>query len=284
MALSSVVGVDHVVITVRDLPASARAWGALGFTISPPGTHSAVLGTGNYTIMFADDYLELLGVLNETPHNLPTRSFLAEREGIERTAFTARDAAKGAAEIRAMGYEPVGPISFGRPVPLTGGKTGEARFNVFRWPVDQKPGGMAIFACQHLTRENVWLPELQSHANGAIGIKRIEICSHDPMGAARMMASMIKRRESYSLADGLFTVRSGGARADFTFTNPAGLAARYPEAARAGATMTGASALVLKTSSLKAAKAALGAAAVVDGPRVIAPASRANGVIVAFEE
>ncbi len=76
---------------------AAENWKRLGFTVSPRGTHSAKMGSGNYTIMLDPDYIELLGVLAETEHNAPARAFLARRgEGIERIAFTAVDAAAGA--------------------------------------------------------------------------------------------------------------------------------------------------------------------------------------------
>ena len=41
MPLKHILGLDHVVVTVRDLDASARQWQSLGFTVSPRGTHSA---------------------------------------------------------------------------------------------------------------------------------------------------------------------------------------------------------------------------------------------------
>ena len=113
MALKNVIGIDHAVVVVRDLDKAAENWKRLGFTVSPRGTHSAKMGSGNYTIMLDPDYIELLGVLVETEHNAPTRAFLAKRgEGIERIAFTAVDSAAGAEEIRARGYEPVGPDRF----------------------------------------------------------------------------------------------------------------------------------------------------------------------------
>src|SRR3979411_2240087 len=80
-------------------------WRPLDFTVSPRCAHSAKMGSRNYTIMLDPDYIELLGVLAETEHNAPTRSFLADRgEGIERIAFTAIDSAAGAEEVRARGY------------------------------------------------------------------------------------------------------------------------------------------------------------------------------------
>jgi len=66
MPIPSVVGLDHVVVVVRDLDAAAAQWQRLGFTISPRGTHSAHMGTANYTMMLREDYLEILGVVAPT--------------------------------------------------------------------------------------------------------------------------------------------------------------------------------------------------------------------------
>src|SRR5437868_12997103 len=137
VALKSVIGIDHAVVMVRDLDNAAEKWRQLGFTVSPRGTHSAKMGSGNYTIMLGTDYIELLGVLVETDHNAPTRAFLARTGGgIERVAFTTPDAAAGAEEIRARGYTPIGPIDFERPVTLPDGALSAAKFSVFQWPVD----------------------------------------------------------------------------------------------------------------------------------------------------
>ena len=55
MTLKHILGADHVVIAVRDLDAAAAQWRGLGFTLSPRGTHSPLIGTGNYTIKFEED-------------------------------------------------------------------------------------------------------------------------------------------------------------------------------------------------------------------------------------
>src|SRR5258705_5174831 len=141
VALKNIIGMDHAVVVVRDLDKSAENWKRLGFTVSPRGTHSAKMGSGNCTIMLDPDYMELLGVLVETEHNAPTRAFLAQRgEGIERVAFTAVDSAAGAEEIRARGFEPVGPTDFERPVTMPDGSLSAAKFSVFQWPIAEVPG------------------------------------------------------------------------------------------------------------------------------------------------
>jgi len=280
MPLKHILGLDHVVVTVRDLDASARQWQGLGFTVSPRGTHSPILGSGNYTIMFGEDYVELLGILAETEHNKPTRDFLKEREGIERAAFTTDDAAAGAAELKSRGLEPLGPVHFGRPVDLPNGGKGEARFNVFRWPLDENPGSLRIFACQHLTRETVWIPELQSHANGASRIIRVEVLAADPKVAAEHLSRLID--EPVKLQDDAWLVPSGGNRADFLFYDANGLARRYPDTVRVGAASAGAVAIVLASEDLDRAAKALGPVGIRHDAAVSVPAASANGVIVSF--
>ncbi|MGK7869621.1 VOC family protein [Falsiroseomonas sp. E2-1-a20] len=280
MALKHVIGVDHVVVAVRDLDAAAAAWRALGFTVSPRGTHSAHMGSGNYTIMFGEDYLELLGVLAPTEHNAPMRAFLDVREGLDRAAFTTDDAAAGADELRAKGIAAVGPISFGRPVTLPEGGEAEARFNVFQWPRSARPAGLGIFACQHMTRENVWIPSLQSHANGASRLVRIEVLARDPQAGAAELASLIDRTAE-AVEDGAWRVESGAGRAEFLFLGRDALSRRHPGILLDGLPEEGAAALVLGTRDLAAAGRALGVAA---GEAVAVPAARANGLLLRLVE
>jgi hypothetical protein len=257
MALQHVIGLDHVVVAVRDLDAAASAWQAVGFTLSPRGTHSAHMGSGNYTIMLGEDYIELLGVLAPTEHNASMRTFLEERQGLERAAFTTDDAQAGVAELRAKGIEAMGPVSFGRPVSLPGGGEAEARFEVFRWPTAMQPGGLGIFACQHLTRQNVWITTLQSHANAATRIMRIEVLTPGPEVAARELAHLLDR-EAERQADGAWRVRSGARRADLVFLDRDTLGRRHADVGLDAMPGQGAAALVLGTSDLSATREALG--------------------------
>lgn len=275
MALRHVIGLDHVVIAVRDLDAAADAWRALGFTVSPRGLHSAHMGSGNYTMMLGPDYMELLGVVAPTEHNAPMRAFLERRQGLDRAAFTTDDAAGGVAELTARGIAAIGPIAFGRPVTRPDGGTTEARFNVFQWPADARPGGLGIFACQHLTREAVWLPELQSHPNGASRILRLEILAADPATAAAELAHFTDHTPERD-PDGAHRVPTGPGRADIVFLDRATLAARHPGAATDGIT-DGPAALILETTDATGAARAFGTA---PGAPIIAPPSRATGVLL----
>ncbi len=280
--LSSLEGLDHVVVMVRNLDAAAEQWRALGFTVSPRGTHSPHLGTGNYTIMFGADYVELLGVLNGTELNAPSRAFLDRRgECIERAAFTTSDAAAGVAALRARGIEAHGPIEFSRPVDLPNGRSAQAAFSVFHWPVAQRPADLRIFACQHHTREAVWIPELLSHPNTATGIARMEIVTPTPLDAATELARLIDG-QAQPCADGVRVATAAG-RGEFLFLTQAALTERHPSARSESLPAEGVVALVVRARDLDAAARAAGAVAVVDASSVTVAAAHASGVMVVFE-
>jgi hypothetical protein len=239
------------------------------------------MGSGNYTIMFDPDYMELLGVLTPTEHNAPARAYLETRgEGIERVAFTAVDSADGAEEIRARGYPPVGPTDFERPVTMPNGTISAAKFRTFEWPRAETPGGIRIFACQHKTRETVWIPELMQHANGAKRLKQVVIVSPEPAKDAAHLSKMIDR-DPRSEADGAVAVPSGSDRADFVFLTRDQLGKRYPGVSLAGLPERGGAGLVI-AADLTAAEKALGATGVHSAGGIVVPPAAGNGTLLAF--
>jgi hypothetical protein len=281
MPLKSIVGLDHVVILARNLDAAAETWRTLGFTVAPRGIHTAAMGTANHTIMLAEDYIELIGVVADTERNAPTREFLKTRgEGIERSAFTTTSAADGVAEIKARGLEGTGPFDFGRPVDLPDGRKTEARFRTFLWPLNDRPGGMRIFACEHLTREAVWFPELTRHANTATRIDRVELVSANPRQAAEHMSRLIDRPVTTD-ADGALRVTSGGTRGAFVFLDRATLEKRHPGVPLDGLPQEGGVTLALRVANADAAKSAVGGRGVTTKPgSITVPPRYANGVIL----
>jgi hypothetical protein len=280
VALKNVIGIDHAVVMVRDLDRAAENWKRLGFTVSPRGTHSAHMGSGNYTIMLDPDYIELLGVLAPTEYNAPARAFLEKREGIERVAFTAVDATAGAEEIRARGYPPLGPTDFERPVTMPDDKLSAAKFRTFQWPTAEAPGGVRIFACQHKTRETVWIAELMRHANGARRLRQVLLVAPEPASEAAHLARMIDR-ELRNEPDGSVSVSSGADRADFVFLTREQLSRRFPNVPLAGLPERGGAGLSI-AADLALAEKALGSAAVRSGESLCVPPGLSNGTLLAF--
>jgi Glyoxalase-like domain len=219
-------------------------------------------------------------VLAPTEHNAPARAFLEKREGIERVAFTATDAAAGADEIRARGFTPLGPNDFERPVTMPDGRISAAKFRTFQWPTAEAPAGMRIFACQHKTRDTVWIPELMRHANGAKHLTQVLLIASDPPQEAAHL-SRLTDRETRKEADGAIAVPSGGDRADFVFMTRDQLGARYPGVSLAGLPERGAAGLVI-AADLTKTENALGATAVRSGKSLCVPPAAANGTLLAF--
>ena len=283
MPMKSIIGLDHVVVLTKNLADAAKRWEGLGFTVAPLGMHTAEMGTANHTIMLGPDYLELIGVVAATERNAASRDFLSNRgEGIERAAFTSTDADQGVAELKARGFAALGPYDFGRPVELSDSRKVEAKFRTFLWPVVERPGGLRIFACQHLTREHVWMHELTRHANTATRIDRVEMLSKDPVTSAAHMGRLIDRPVE-KVGDGALKVATGAGRGDFVFLDRAALERRHPGVSMTGIPAEGAVTIAVRVTDAAAAAKAVGPRAVVKAPGVVkvAPAE-ANGVILEF--
>ncbi len=110
--------IDHVVIVVRDLAAAQRDFAALGFTVTPGGTHAGGL-THNALVAFADGvYLELIAFLQpDQPALHYWYPRLAEGEGIEDCCLLSDDLPADAARWTANGLPVEGPSAGGRQRP-----------------------------------------------------------------------------------------------------------------------------------------------------------------------
>ena len=161
--------------------------------------------------------------------------------------------------LRARGVDAVGPVHFGRPVPLPDGSETEARFSVFRWPPSLRLGGLGIFACQHHTRDAVWVPSLQTHANGATRIKRVLVATVDAAGAAAALAGAI---DAAARQDGAFhVVATGNGRGEIAFA-PRAAIARFAGCAEDALPAEGGAAMVLATTQPRPTGFATGVAVI----------------------
>jgi catechol 2,3-dioxygenase-like lactoylglutathione lyase family enzyme len=168
-------GIDHVVIAVRDLDSTRDTYGRMGFTVTPRGHHT--LGSQNHCVMFGQDYFELLMV----PQRLPGREYYYDfariGDGLAAVALKTDNARGAFGELTAAALAPSDPVDFSRPVQLAeGAKT--ASFRITQLGLEQTPGGQ-VFLCQHFTRDVVWRPEYQTHANTATGLAAVAILSAD---------------------------------------------------------------------------------------------------------
>lgn len=222
-----VTGIDHCFALVDDLDSAAAQYQALGFTLSPRGVHSAAKGTANYTIMFPDDYFELLGIVQPTELNAPRRAMLERMgQGLHAIACRIDDAEAAARALSDLGLATQGLGSFSRPVPLPDGGEGIAAFSTVSFTPADTPFGM-VFMCQHKTRETVWIPELLDHPNAACGLDAILAVSKSPEEDAERFARLWAEGR-VSEENGVYTVHTGPNSAPLVLATEAQMSARYP--------------------------------------------------------
>ena len=172
---------DHAIVFVRNLESAAHHYRRLGFTLTERGGHPS-LGTANHTIMLGRDYIELLAVLDRSTGSERWARILERREGFGAMALGTTDvrATRTALIDRGIDVPPV--VDFERPVSLPDGEV-RARFSVAHLTEESSPALPAFF-CQQHTRQFVWRPEWQHHANTAFGIAGMTVIHPVPEVAA----------------------------------------------------------------------------------------------------
>lgn len=170
--IAGIHGLDHVVFLVRDLDQALATYQGLGFTATPRGFHS--LGSQNHCLMFDRDYLELMALPRPVPAFQYFTDFLAKGEGAGAVALASENAAAACEALRQAGVLAESPLPLARPVE----GLGDARFTLVQVAPAVTPG-FRSFVCQHHTREIVWRPEHQQHANGAVSLREV-ICIGRP--------------------------------------------------------------------------------------------------------
>lgn len=167
--------IDHAVINVHyELDQAQKLFQKLGFHLTDRGYHS--LGSINHLMMFGDDYLELIGLPQETKGKPPGRpEVLSAPVGINGLVFKTDD--PDGLYTRLVDNQMAGdpPKSFSRPVKLEEG-TSEAHFRTVT-ARDGLIGGGRVYFCDHKTPHLVWRDEWQSHPNGALAITEFVMVS-----------------------------------------------------------------------------------------------------------
>lgn len=269
---------DHVVIDVRDrMDEAARVFTQLGFHLTPRGHHT--LGSMNHLMMFATDYLELLGFGDGATARPELAPFPVGLNGL---VFKTGDADQVHAHAQAAAL-PILPVqSFSRPVEL-GGRRQDARFRTTRLdPAKTGPG--RVYFCEHLTPELVWRPEWQAHPNGAYEIARVIVGCAAPRRTAGLFASLFGP-QAVAERDGGCVLRAGTAVVELNAV--AALGAEFGDAAAdAAGRRDFLAGLELKVADLDKAKAVLREVrgVQIDAERVTVPAATAFNTTLVFAE
>lgn len=224
-----VTGIDHCVALTQDLDSTAEKYRAMGFRLSPRGTHSKAKGSANYTIMFPQDYFEILGFIAETEVNAPRREMLATMgEGLHAISCRIENANAAANGLADLGLKTQELNSFSRPVPRPDGSEEVASFSTLTFSPSEVPFG-SVFMCEHKTPDVVWMPELLDHPNGACGLDAVLAISDTPEQDALKFARLWAHG-SVSESEGCYNVATGPNSAALLLFTKEKLAKLFPDA------------------------------------------------------
>jgi hypothetical protein len=179
--------IDHPLVLVRDIEATAACYRALGFTTAPTGRHP--WGTSTCLIMFDRSAIELMGIFDPSlldSHAVGTFRFgrhmadaLAEREGVSLVALYSEDATADRTRAEAAGLAAQGRVDFRRRVKVPGRDWDEAVVSL-EILLDPALPRASNFLCQQHRPELVWVPDWLRHENGALGFAGITYAAPDP--------------------------------------------------------------------------------------------------------
>lgn len=206
--LHSLIGVDHTLVGVADLEAAREQYRRLGFTLTPRGSHVG-WGTANYCIMFDQDYVELLGIIDPDIENNGLDALLEERgEGLLGLALASKDAEATFQSLQQAGLAPTSLQDLSRRLELPEG-TVMPEFKLVRLPTEGV-SERSLFICQHLTpqlvrADDAWL----NHENGATGLNSMAVLVEDPAGLAEFYRRLVGSI-NVTMTDDTLTVRAGG--------------------------------------------------------------------------
>ncbi len=218
-------GIDHVLVGVKDLAASEKQWSRLGFTCAPLGRHVG-RKTGNHCILFPDDYIELIGIVDpDGPASRLDEILANQGDSLIASALSPTDPEAAHQELAAAGVQPQEIVLLRRPIKAADGSDAEAQFRNFDFPLEMTPG-FRLFCCYHLTPELVRQPGWTEHANGVTGVAGITVVTADP-DAVTTRLDLLFGPGSVMRTDNVVTVHAGRHR--LVYVTADDLPQLYPE-------------------------------------------------------
>lgn len=214
----------HVGLINSSLETSAATYERLGFLLTPvsfpkvvikPGAEPEALGVGNRHAIFSDNYLELLGVVDEKrwsaipkeqrgPYDIDVP--LSRYEGLHVMHFGTDHIELVRERLIRQGLSCSEIRDFQRNVRTnTGEKMMKAR--TIHFAPGSNPEGLLQIA-QHDTPELVLQPRYMLHANGATALTEILLCAETP-GAYASKYEKYSGHKSDRLATGYFILDLG---------------------------------------------------------------------------
>ena len=177
------IGIDHIVIVVRDLGRAVRSYADLGFTIVRGGKHP--IGTENALIGFADGaYLELLAfVVPDSSH--PWFAALAKGGGLVDFCLQTDNLGTEIGRFRGVGVELSDPMRLTRERP-----DGYQLGWLLSFPPTDRAGALPFLIDDETPREER-VPREVEHPNAASGIDTLTVAVRDPRELREIYARVV---------------------------------------------------------------------------------------------
>jgi len=223
-------GLEHPLVTSRNLDALAERYRALGFAPTRKGLHP--WGTGTQLVLFPDNFIELMGIENRSliDHASPDgfrfgrfiANFLDRREGISMIALRSENAKADLAKVSRRGVANRGLVDFHRDVVLPDGSKDQAVVTLAMLIADEAQ--LSHFICQQHRPEFVWVRDWMHHPNGADAIVSVTYAAMRPDEVRPRFAGIWGDRALTDINGGFRVATAGG---EFLVLNHPTAAARF---------------------------------------------------------
>ena len=190
--MNEIDNINHVGMAVHDLVATAARYEAMGFQLTPFSPHSGAwkpgeriqkLGSGNRCVMFATNYLEILGTENDGEPPPRLAGFLNRHQGAHIICFNTETPSALDDRLRRLEIQTSGVIPLQRDIDTPNGVR-TAQFERVQFAPDDSPEGY-IQAARHLTPDFIYQPRYIAHENGCTFLSEACVATDDAAGFAR---------------------------------------------------------------------------------------------------
>jgi catechol 2,3-dioxygenase-like lactoylglutathione lyase family enzyme len=282
-------GLDHAVHAVLDIEAAGEFYSRLGFNVGARNSHP--WGTHNRIVQLPNFFLEILTV--GEPEKLPASDsanrfatmnhyFITHTgEGLSGLVLESENPAADLAAFDAAGFGGVPVFHFSRKGKRADGSDTDVGFDLVFTRYMASPRAL-FFTMKQTQPQNFWSPELQRHANGAIGIVACALVAENPTDHHIFLECFAGVRDVRSSSLGLAVETPRGSVLALNrrgFADSFGVEPPLDEGLRVGA-------LVFKVRDLAATRELLrrnGVAALDHRGKVVVSGKAAHAAVLAFE-
>lgn len=285
---------DHLVLPVADLETARARYEALGFSVAPDAAHP--FGTENACVFFPDGtYLEPLAVAQRETCEAEARAgnvfvardqafrFRRGQDGFSAVVLGTDNADDDDRSFCKAGISAGDILTFSRPFRTADGEEEKASFKL-AFAADLRAPDAFFFTCQRIGVPKVDRTALETHSNGAIGIRAVVAVEPNPSDFQYLLQTVLDQRNVNAHSFGMELAASN---ATISVLTPEGFGAFFDVARSPHGRGLRLEAIVFAVADLDRLRAVLNKGAVSVrklGERLIVDPAPGQGAILAFEE